>query len=363
MKRTIFALVLSLFFLQTLSAQESVDSTGLLGDNFSLQGALEIFKQSASPEDFEKKLNEEKTYVNNLDLNEDGDIDYIRVVDNMEDDVHALILQVAMSETESQDIAVIEIEKTGTESAILQIVGDEELYGKDMFVEPFEEETIETEGKGGPAAHFKTYRIVVNVWLWSPVRFMYGPRYRVWVSPWSWGAYPRYWRPWRPHPWRWHHSRRAHYHVHHRPVHVHRVTRAHRVYKPHRRTSVVVHKRSTTIKANKKRNGTVVKKKTTKTTVSGKNGKSVTRTKTTKAGVKKKNGKVKAGKKTTKTTTVKGKNKTGVKRTKTKTKAGKKGNKAGVKRTKTTTKAGKKGNKTGVKRTKTTTKKGKRRRN
>jgi hypothetical protein len=35
------------------------DSTGLPGDNFSLEGALELFKKSASPEEFEKLLNTE----------------------------------------------------------------------------------------------------------------------------------------------------------------------------------------------------------------------------------------------------------------------------------------------------------------
>ena len=79
----------------------------------SLEAAIELFKKSDSPEDFEKRLNSENNDVNNLDLNEDGEIDYIRVVDNSAGDVHALVLQVAVSEKESQDVAVIEIEKQG----------------------------------------------------------------------------------------------------------------------------------------------------------------------------------------------------------------------------------------------------------
>ncbi|MBC7777471.1 MAG: hypothetical protein H7246_18710, partial [Phycisphaerae bacterium] len=122
-----FALMLFSYPLFAQSNMES-DSTGLPGDNFSLEAAIELFKKSNSPEDFEKRLNSENNDVNNLDLNEDGDIDYIRVVDNTEGDVHALVLQVAVSEKESQDVAVIEIEKQGNENAILQIIGDEELY-------------------------------------------------------------------------------------------------------------------------------------------------------------------------------------------------------------------------------------------
>src|SRR3989304_10443472 len=120
-----------------LKAQDSEeDSTGLPGDNFSLQGALELFKKANSPEEFEKLINTKDNNVNNLDLNEDGETDYIRVIGKMEKDVHAFVLQVAVSETENQDIAVIELEKTGDASAMLQIIGDDDIYGEQTIVEP-----------------------------------------------------------------------------------------------------------------------------------------------------------------------------------------------------------------------------------
>jgi hypothetical protein len=343
MKKLNLLLVFAFFAMQTsLFAQtETVDSTGLPGDHFSLQGALEMFKMSSSPEDFEKRINQEDNYVNNLDLNEDGEIDYIRVEGKQERDFHALILQVPVNETEVQDIAVIEIEKTGNENAILQIVGDETLYGKDVYAEPFEEEAI-MDGKGGPDGEIAVGRIVVNVWFWPSVRFMYAPNYVVWVSPYRWRVYPRWWRPWRPHPWRFHYNRCHVYHRHHRVVHTHRVVNAHRVYQPHRRASVTVQKRTTTIGVKKTKSGTVVKKKTTTTKTGVKRTptgtkKAATRTTTTKGAVRKSDGTVKAGKRTTTQTGVKGKNKQGVRKTTTTTKAGKKGNKAGAKRTRTTT--------------------------
>ncbi|KAA3626250.1 MAG: hypothetical protein DWQ02_20575, partial [Bacteroidetes bacterium] len=198
MKKLNFILVIALILMQTsaFAQSEPADSTGLPGDNFSLQGALEMFKTAKSPEDFEKKINQEDSHVNNLDLNEDGEIDYIRVEDKMDGNVHALILQVPVNEDEVQDIAVIEIEKTGDEHAILQIVGDEDMYGKDVYAEPFEEEA-QMDGKGGPSGDITVRRIVVNVWLWPSVRFMYAPGYTVWVSPYYWRVYPRWWRPWR----------------------------------------------------------------------------------------------------------------------------------------------------------------------
>lgn len=276
------------------------DSTGLPGDNFSLEAAIELFKKSESPEDFEKHLNSENNDVNNLDLNEDGEIDYIRVVDNTEGDVHALVLQIAVSETESQDVAVIEIEKQGDENAILQIVGDEDLYGEQTIAEPFEEEKVKNGKDKGPAAQRAPIRLVVNVWVWRPVRFMYAPGYRVWVSPWRWHVYPTWWRPWRPHPWRVYHARVMPYRAHCHVIHTHRVHRAHAVYAPHRSHSKVVHTRTTTVVAKRGKNGAVVGKKTTTTTRS--NGR-VQQSKTTTTGVRKgKNGNVGVKKTTTKTT-------------------------------------------------------------
>ena len=218
---------------------QTADSTGLPGDHFSLEGALDLLKRAGSPEEFEKLLNTEDTYVNNLDLNQDGDIDYIRVVDHSDGDAHALVLQGVISKDESQDIAVIEIEKTGDSEAILQIIGDEDLYGEEVIMEPFEEESA---GQGGPHETWGSIRVVVNVWIWPSVRYLYRPVYRPWVSPWMWRNYPAWWRPWRVHPFRWMLGVRPHYHLHYHPVHIHRVVNAHRIYAPRRTTSIIVHK-------------------------------------------------------------------------------------------------------------------------
>ncbi len=269
-------------FAGALSAQnaEKEAETGFPGDHFSLEGALELFKKAESPEDFEKMLNTESNGVNNLDLNEDGEIDYIRVVDNMDGDVHALVLQVPVSATESQDIAVIEIEKQGEEQAILQIIGDEDVYGEQVIVEPFEEEVgSDKKGRGPSMNEVEMYRVVVNVWAWPSVRFVYRPAYVAWVSPWRWAAYPTWWRPWRPLAWSAYHVRvrpyRAHYHV----VTTHRVVRAHKVYTPRRTHSNVVRTRTTVVRKGP-RGTTVGTRKTTTVTGRGGNVKAQKRTTT-----------------------------------------------------------------------------------
>ncbi len=243
----------------SFSASAQQDSTGMPGDNFSLQGALEMFKQAASPEEFEKLINSEDKNVNNLDLNGDGEIDYIKVIDKSDKDIHAFVLQIAVSETENQDIAVIELEKTGDTTAVLQIIGDEDIYGEQIIVEASDEgdELMDENNSNGldrgpSAVFFETNRIVVNVFFWPSVRFIYRPVYRPWVSPWRWHYYPNYWKPWRPYTWHVFHPLRYRYHRHCAIVHTHRVIAAHRYYTPYRVSSVTVRTRTTLARNNYK---------------------------------------------------------------------------------------------------------------
>jgi hypothetical protein len=300
-KNVYFIMLLSLIAFSSLQAGaqqvSGIDSTGLPGDHFSLQGALEMFKKAASPEEFEKLINTENNDVNNLDLNGDGEIDYVRVIDKSEGEVHAFVLQVPVSETESQDIAVIELEKNGAESAMVQIIGDEDIYGEQVIIEPDggEGETAMESyynsgvARGPNATGYTSYegpRIVVNVWLWPSVRFVYGPAYRPWASPYRWRNYPGWWRPWRPLGWHAFHPRSYRYHRPFVVVNTHRVVRAHRVYTPARVSSVTVRTRhSASVNS--------YRVTRTKTTVTGPRGNSATRTQTTVRG---KNGKVKAQK-------------------------------------------------------------------
>ncbi len=261
-----------------------VDSTGLPGDYFSLEGALDLFQKSASLEAFEKSLNTEENHINNLDLNGDGDIDYVKVISKQEGDIHIFILQVPVSESENQDIAVLELEKTFNEQARLQIIGDEDIYGEMVIVEPsYEKKDVK------PGVDIAD--VPVNVWYWRPVKYIYSPGYRLWVSPWRWQQYPTYWKPWRPMGWAVWHPFRV---VHHRPtvrmVSTHRVVRAHGLYKPLRVTSSTVRTKHAGAHAN-------YKVTRTKTKVKGPKGNSVTKKTTTVKGSK---GNVRAKKTTVK---------------------------------------------------------------
>lgn len=215
------------------------DSTGLGGDHFNLAAALELFKNSKSPEDFEKKLNSKETNVNNLDLNGDNKIDYIRVVDNMKGNAHAIVLQVPISEKESQDVAVIEIEKKGDKQAEIQIVGNELLYGDSNIVEP-KSENSEQKASMVPGIFTQGVSVEVNVWPWPMVGYLYEPDYVVWASPWRWAVYPEWWSPWPPYPWGWYRSRMAHYNNGYGRGKFYRMPMAEQLYFPGRRNSMFV---------------------------------------------------------------------------------------------------------------------------
>ena len=236
-----------------------------MGDNFSLEGALAVFKEAKSLEDFEKAINEENNNVNNLDLNNDGEIDYITITDIKENDTHVIVLSTYLNETEKQDIATIGIEKTGNEEAQLQIEGDSDLYADNTIVEPFDVDE-KTDKKNGPNAFDITpTRVVVNVWLWPSVRFLYAPSYVVWVSPYRWGNYPRWWKPWKPFRHTVFYGRCAPHKVYYHKTTVRRVTVARKIYAPKRKTStlVVKNKRGTTVVRKTNRGTKVVKVKRT----------------------------------------------------------------------------------------------------
>ena len=242
--------VFLLFISQLVQAQDIPDSTGLPGDNFSLEGALAMFKKASSPEEFEKLINTENNGVNNLDLDGDGNIDYVKVIDKKDGDAHAFVLQVAVSETENQDIAVIELEKKGANDAELQIIGDEDIYGEEKIIEPSDDDAVSFKDpvsrvQYGPSAlqYDDASGIIVNVWLWPAVRFVYAPAYAVWVSPWTWRVHPVWWRPWRPLYWHAFYPRRVVYVRHYTVVTTHRMVVAHRIYRPVRATSVTVRTR------------------------------------------------------------------------------------------------------------------------
>ena len=185
--KTIYLIFIAMFVSASVFSQEQAETTAIApvseqGENLELSAVLDLFKDAKDLEDFEKQLNDEKVGINNLDLNNDSTIDYIRVVEKSEGNYRVIILQAVLGENQFQDVATINVEKVSEEEVKVQCQGDEEIYGENYYVEP------------EPTVH-------VHVHLWPIWGVMYAPHYSYYHSPYYWRYYPTYWHPYRPVPY------------------------------------------------------------------------------------------------------------------------------------------------------------------
>jgi hypothetical protein len=214
-KISVFMLLL-LIVSHVVYAQENitiVTPSTEVAEGLDLYAVAEIFKDSENLEEFEQALNDPEIGINNLDLDRDGYVDYIRVVEQVTDYTHVIILQVPLGEDEFQDVATIEIEKTGYDDYNMQVRGNEVIYGVDYYVSP----------------------IYVRIHHWPIITWIYRPFYRPYWSVYYFGYYPHRWKPYHPvtvhvyHSRTARYSRRATFHV----TRANRVTTVHKVnYKP-----------------------------------------------------------------------------------------------------------------------------------
>lgn len=201
------AIVLTSLFSATVFSQtkDKPVSLGLPGDDLDLYAVLEVFQKSKTIEGFEKTLNDSKTGVNNLDLDKDKKVDFIKVITNKEDDDFSFVLQVPVSKTENQDVAVIFVSKDKAGKISIQVVGDEDMYGKNYVVEPKGASssggsTANPGYNGGssetmnlPAQTAPTTTVVVES---APiVQYVYSPAYVPYYPPYYYGYYPPYFHP------------------------------------------------------------------------------------------------------------------------------------------------------------------------
>jgi hypothetical protein len=156
------------------SAAQEVTAVSDPGEDLDLHSVIELFKESESIEEFEQKLNDPDVGVNNLDLNEDGEVDFIRVMEYAEGDAHVYVLQAALGEDRYRDVARMMVEKVEGDEIVAEVQGDEALYGEGYVIAP-------------------TTVIVVSSFALLSVVFR--PRRAVYRSPWGWRRTPPWWRP------------------------------------------------------------------------------------------------------------------------------------------------------------------------
>ncbi len=198
----------------TIMAQDQQEEyLGLPGDNLNLYAVMKLFQESETLEGFERRLNDENSNINNLDLNGDNLVDYIRVIDYVDGDVHTIVLQDAVNERENQDVAVFTVQRYLNGQVQIQLTGDEALYGRDYIIEPIFDDgnpgqtpnpgyNGRINGRNVPVIRTTT----VEIAAWPLVRFIFLPSYHIWHSSWYWGYYPTYWHPWRPYYWHYYYG-------------------------------------------------------------------------------------------------------------------------------------------------------------
>ncbi|WP_316635946.1 hypothetical protein [uncultured Flavobacterium sp.] len=218
-KRNLFYCLAAVCLLgQSVFSQTSKDETtlGLPGDNLDLYAVLDLFQKSKTIEDFEKSLNEKKSEVNNLDLDLDKKVDFIKVVSKKVDPSFTFILQVAVSKTETQDVAVILVDKDKNGKVSLQIVGDEDLYGKNYVIEPKSTAAVTANPAytgSDPVAKSVPASSAVVVEQTPIIEYIYSPVYVPYVPPYYYGYYPPYYVPFAVISLTIYHHH--HYHIHH----------------------------------------------------------------------------------------------------------------------------------------------------
>lgn len=182
MKTKIGILVLVLFAgFYSVNAKQRVYTTTRatsydISDNLDLDAVSSIFADSKNLEDFEYRLNDPENRISNLDLNNDGYVDYLRVLETGSNENSLVIIQAVLEKDIYQDVATIEIERRPDGNHRIQVIGDDYIYGANYIIEPI----------------FVRPPLIFS--------FFWGPRYAVWNSPYYWGYYPRWYQYYRPYP-------------------------------------------------------------------------------------------------------------------------------------------------------------------
>ena len=83
MKTNLLTGIFSLFLAISSFGQDKTTVTANssdISDNLDLRAVATIFGDASDLEDFERRLNDPKSQISNLDLNNDNYVDYLRVI-------------------------------------------------------------------------------------------------------------------------------------------------------------------------------------------------------------------------------------------------------------------------------------------
>jgi hypothetical protein len=132
-----------------------------------LNAVAAAFAESRSVKEFEQIINSSRYMINNLDLNHDGWIDYLRVIETYRGSYHTLLIQACLAPGMFQDVATL-IAEHRPDALYVEVIGDRYLYGYNYIVRPV---------------------FVKRPPMWD----VYGrSNYACWSSPYYYGSFPSY---------------------------------------------------------------------------------------------------------------------------------------------------------------------------
>jgi len=192
--KLIYLLIAITFAMGNLKADDRVrvratDSD--ISDNLDLAAVASLFGESDNLTDFERRLNDPEYEISNLDLNEDGYVDYLRVIEIKTNGVFLITIQAVLGEDIFQDVATIEIDRDDNRNYAVYIIGNDFLFGSNYIIVP-------------------EYHRIPTIF-----DFFFGPHYTSWHSPYYWGYYPTYYTHRRPYTIdRYRHHIHTHVNIH-----------------------------------------------------------------------------------------------------------------------------------------------------
>lgn len=132
-----------------------------------LNAVAAAFAEANSIREFEQILNSSRYMINNLDLNRDGWVDYLRVIETYKGYYHALLIQSCLAPGVFQDVATL-VAEWRADRLYVEVIGDRYLYGSNYIVRPV---------------------FIKRPPMWD----VYGrSNYACWSSPYYYGAWPSY---------------------------------------------------------------------------------------------------------------------------------------------------------------------------
>ena len=175
-----FWTLIGTFITTQIQAQNNTQINAMnseISANLDLKTIASLFGEAQNLEDFEMHLNDPKLQLSNLDLNNDNQVDYLRVVESVEDNTHLILIQAVIDRNVYQDVATIDVEKNNYNSINIQIIGNRNLYGSNSIYKPI---------------YYRTPILLSLFW---------NSNYRPYYSNWRWNYYPKHYYSWNPRPY------------------------------------------------------------------------------------------------------------------------------------------------------------------